>query len=345
MKVKTKAVIVSDLTEENIKVENSGETVKQSLADMIKGQDEAAKAPSLPFYVWIKIIVLGALVLLFFRDEVIQLWKTWRGNVNWSHGFIIPFFSCYLIYAWWDKITKIPCRIWLPGIFVILLAMVGKAYGLIVLHNMWSAQLMLPLMIWGLVLYLCGPRMAMVLFVPIFFLELAMPLPDRLYNLMSLPMQNLSARMATSILQLFGVQISVSASYMQVVSISGVHHSLEVAEACSGMRSLMAFIALGVAMAYLDERPFWERLVIMLAGIPIALICNILRVTLTCSMFVLDMKELGEGFMHNMMGMALLVPALILLFLLAKLLDGLYVEEDDDVSDASGGDDAAEVKS
>lgn len=335
------------MSEEKLKVGNPGEAVKASLADMIKGQDEATKAPSLPFYVWIKIAVLGALVLLFFRDEVIQLWKTWRGNVNWSHGFIIPFFSCYLVYAWWDKIIKTRSSVFPPGLLVVVAAMFGKAAALIIFHNMWLSQLMIPLMIWGLVLYLCGLRMAMMLFVPIFFLELAMPLPDRLYNMISLPMQNLSAKMATGILQLFGVQISVSASYMQVVSISGAHHSLEVAEACSGMRSLMAFIALGVAMAYMEERPFWERLVIMLAGIPIALICNILRVTLTCSMFVWDKKELGEGFMHNMMGMALLVPALLLLFLLAKLLDGLYVEEDDDEEDekTSEGKAAAEVKS
>ena len=107
----------------------------------------------------------------------------------------------------------------------------------------------------------------------------------------------------------------------------------------------MAFVALGVAMAFVEAKPFWQRLIIMLAGIPIAIFVNVLRVTATASMFYYDKPELGKDFMHHAMGIVLLIPALLLLFLLSVLLNKIYVEdnehedEDDkpdaDISDAS----------
>jgi exosortase len=163
--------------------------------------------------------------------------------------------------------------------------------------------------------------------------------------MISTPMQNLAASSSTVLLQFFGVKMSVSASYLKVTSISGQVYPIQVAEACSGMRSLMAFVALGVAMAYVEDRPFWQRLIIMVGGVPIALACNILRVAATCTMFVIDKRELGEDFMHNAMGMVLLIPALLLLMLLARLLNSIYVEVDEDEEtpsdDASGADSQA----
>jgi exosortase len=167
-------------------------------------------------------------------------------------------------------------------------------------------------------------------FVPIFFLALAMPWPEALYGKIALQLQNLAAMISTKILVLFGQEVTVSASNMQVTSVSGKTYPLTVAEACSGMRSLMAFFALGVAMAYVEERPLWQRLTIILAGIPIAIVVNILRVTATSTMYIIDQPELGQDFMHTAMGMVLLIPALLLLFLLTRFLDKLYVEEDEE---------------
>ena len=81
---------------------------------------------------------------------------------------------------------------------------------------------------------------------------------------------------------------------------------MDVAEACSGMRLLMAFLALGVAMAYLHYRPFWQRIVLLLSTIPIAILCNIIRVTITGFIYVLISPKYAQGIYHDMLGMAML---------------------------------------
>jgi len=103
----------------------------------------------------------------------------------------------------------------------------------------------------------------------------------------------------------------------------------------SWIRSLMAFVALSVALAYIEPRPIWQKIVLVLAGIPIAVACNILRVTLTGTMFVIDKPELGKDIMHEIMGMVLLVPALFLLLAILKLMQWLYISEDEE-EDQSG---------
>jgi exosortase len=293
------------------------------------------EAPSLQTYPitkssWVKLVILAGLVALLYRIELVKLANQWWADANWSHGFILPLFSLYLLYAWRFKLLSIRRKNCYWGWVFILLALLIRAATSTVFPNDWIQELSIPVLIFGLVWCLCGPRMARLTFVPIFFVILAMPLPKNLYQELSLPLQNLAAKLSTGLLRLFGAHIEVSASFMEVTTRSGQVQQLEVAEACSGMRSLMAFVALGVIMAYIEDRPFWQRVTIILAGIPIALLVNVLRVATTSTMFWIDKKELGEDFMHMFMGIVLLIPALLLLFAFTRLLDSLYEEVEDE---------------
>lgn len=307
----------------------------RSLADMIAPSEEPRDVYPVDSSVWVKAAVLAGVMALLYWTDLQSLVRLWLSDSNWSHGFIIPFFSLFLIYNWRHQILATPRRISYWGWLFILSAVLIRAVALIFLHNIWIAELTIPLLIFGVVWYLCGPRIARLMLVPIFFLALAMPLPDSIYQSISLRLQNLAAALSTGLLHVFGVQISVTASFMEVTSMSGQVYPVQVAEACSGVRSLMAFVALGVAMAYVQERPFWQRAIIILMGIPIALVVNILRVAATSSMYVYDQPELGQDFMHTAMGMLLLIPALLLLFLLTQLLDSLFLDVDEDEEDDS----------
>jgi exosortase len=170
---------------------------------------------------------------------------------------------------------------------------------------------------------------------PIGYLVFAMPVSARAYRSISLPLQNFAAKVSTAVLQIAGVEIRVTSSHMYVTSISQQVHELTVAEACSGVRSLMAYVALAVAWAYLEDRPVWQRIVIVVAAVPVAIFCNVLRVLITCTMYVIDRPELGQGVMHEFAGMVMLVPALGLLWLLSVVMNSLFIE-DDDVDDAEG---------
>jgi exosortase len=188
----------------------------------------------------------------------------------------------------------------------------------------------MPIVLFGLVLYVAGPAVAKLSALPIFYLCLAMPIPRLWYTQLATPLQELAAQSSCLLLRLFGVVIRVTASRLEIVSQSGRTYDLTVVEACSGVRSLIAYVALGVAWAYLETRPVWQRVALVLAAVPIALLCNVLRVAVTCSMFVADRPELGRDFMHEFMGLAMLVPAVVLFWLLGRLLGALYVEDDEE---------------
>jgi exosortase len=184
--------------------------------------------------------------------------------------------------------------------------------------------------LFGLVLYLGGPRVMRVAWLPILFLIFALPIPELLYARFSLPLQNIAAKGAVVIVQLLGVDISSNASSLHLSSQSGVPRDLTVAEACSGMRLLMAFLALGVATAYLDYKPLWQRVILVGAAIPIAVFCNTLRVSITCWMYYIDKAELGQDFMHYFTGVLMLIPALGMLWVLSWLLKLTLVDVEED---------------
>jgi exosortase len=162
----------------------------------------------------------------------------------------------------------------------------------------------------------------------------ALPIPELLYSRIAVPLQNIAAAGAVIILKILGVDITSTASALDIISRTGVTHGLTVAEACSGMRLLMAFCALGVAMAYLDYKPVWQRLILVAAAVPIAVFCNVLRVAITCWMYYIDKPELGQDFMHTFTGVLMLIPAFGLLWVLSWILHHVFVEEEHEETDS-----------
>jgi exosortase len=144
-----------------------------------------------------------------------------------------------------------------------------------------------------------------------------------------MPMQKLSATIAGVLLDLVPeMETTVTGVVIEVIY-KGKHlePALNVAEACSGMRLLMAFLALGVAMAYLHYRPLWQRLVLLASTIPIAIFCNFVRVTVTGFIFVLIHPRYTQGIYHDALGLAMLPLAFASYWFLAWFMSSLFVEE------------------
>lgn len=300
-----------------------------SLADMVTLSTPAASPAAISRGALIKIGVLGALFVALNFWQFRVLINAWIKDANWSHGFIIPLFSLYLLYVRRDELFRTECRVCLWGLPLLVVSLLVMALGFYPISNYWICQLSMVGMLLGLVLYLAGPRMALLTWLPICYLALGMPLPGSLYTDIAYPLQRIAAASSAFLLKVSGVALEVTESHMDITSIGGTVHPMDVAEACSGVRSLMAFIALGIAMAYVEPRPLWQRITLVAATAPITIACNILRVTATAEMFVIDKPELGKDVMHEMMGMVLLVPALGMLLLLSWLLKSMFVEADD----------------
>jgi len=273
-----------------------------------------------------KVGVLTALFLAANYWQLPILARTWWSDFNWNHGFVFPLFSLFLLYSRYDDLRQAPRRVCLAGLPVMIVAILVTVLAFYPVQTYWFAHLGMILLLGGLVLYLAGPAILRVTALPIAFLAFAMPWPKRLYQAVALPLQELAAWVTTILLRLFGVVIQLRASTLRIQSLSGRWHELTVAEACSGVRALMAFLALGVAMAYLEDRPAWQRVVIILLGVPIAIACNCIRVAITCTMYVLDRPDLGRDFMEAFVGMLLLIPAFFMYWGVGGLLRRLFVE-------------------
>jgi exosortase len=300
-----------------------------SLADVLGPAPTVSLGESFPPLTLLKIAVLAVLLLALHFWQIDWLVKKWVGDLNWTHGFVIPLFSLYLIYSRREELAAAPRSTNLLGLVLMMLGLLGEVVSVVAVRNYWLVQLCMVVMVFGLVLYLAGGKVIRLTWLPILFLVFALPIPDALYGRVSLPLQHLSAKGAVGMLRLLGVQISAVASRLDVVSRSDPSrvHTLTVAEACSGMHLLMAFLALGVAMAYLDYKPIWQRVILVASAVPIAVFCNVIRVAITCWMYHIDREEMGQGFMHYFTGLLMLIPAFLLLWLLALVLKHIFLEE------------------
>jgi exosortase len=278
---------------------------------------------------WVKIAVFAGLLGAVHHWQLPLLVGIWRRDLNWSHGFLIPLFSLYLLYARREELRAAPRRICLWGLPILIFGLIWQILAYYPVRNNWLTFLSMTVILFGLVLYLAGPQVIRLTWVPIFFLAFAMPLPKRLYTQIALPLQEFAALASTILLRIFGTEIEVTKSHLTIAGRSGAPYELTVAEACSGVRSLMAFVAIGVAIAYLENRPTWQRVILVIMTIPIAILINVIRVSITGTMYVIDRPELGQKFMHEFLGMVMLIPAFLLLWALGWLLQHLLIEEEE----------------
>ena len=283
----------------------------------------------------IRVAILAALFTALHWRLLDWLVRSWWYNNNWSHGFLIPLFSLYLVYSRRQEVRQARRRVYWPAlVLMVFFALLEVAImGIPGVRSYWLLGGAMVGMLFALVLYLGGPRLAYLLWLPVFYLLLSLPVTTSLYVRIAYPLQEFAAAGAVKALQMFGVQITRAASHLTLTSQSLQQHELTVAEACSGMRLLMAFFALGVATAYLETRPVWQRIVLVGAALPIAILCNVLRVAITCTMFYIDRPELGKGVLHNFTGMLMLIPAFGMLWALGWLISRLFIEVEDDEDD------------
>jgi exosortase len=303
---------------------------KTGLADIVGGALEPAPAQLFGRGTMLRLAALAALFAVGHWWQLTQMVARWYHETNWSYCFLIPLFSLFLLYVRHNDLAALRWRPTWWGLPVVLAAVFGELTSFFVLQNNWIFQINMVLMLLGLVLMLGGWSALRLLWLPVAFLFFALPLPDQLYTQISLPLQNFVTRCTGAMLHLFGAKVETSASQLTVTSVTGVVHPLQVIEACSGIRSLTAFVALSVVFAYLQNRPVWQRVVLVLMAVPVAVLCNVLRVAITASMFIADKPEWGSDFMHEVAGFALMVPAALMLWLLSWVMQSLYVEVDEE---------------
>ncbi len=284
---------------------------------------------NLGVHTYIKVLILAAAVYSVFHTEVYSTVYRWIIDSSWSHGFIIPFFSLYFINQRKKEILSLKPHPNYLGFVFLLCSLVVYYLDVFVYRFGYIMPLMIIPTIGSIVLFIGGWKLVKYTWLPIVYIVFAIPLPASIYNDLTIPMRTHDAQIAAGILNLVrGLEANANGVVIDVVY-KGVRlePGLDVAEACSGMRLLMAFLALGVAMAYLHYRPIWQRLVLMASTVPIALLCNIVRVTVTGFIYILWDPMYAQGIYHDMLGLSMLPLAFGLYGGLAWFMSNLVVEE------------------
>jgi exosortase len=307
---------------------------KGSLADLVSVSEEPQVPHRLPAEAYIKLAVLGVLFVIvnFWFDDFWQwqiLWRNWLHESDWQHGLVIPFFSLYLIYSRRHELLSVPRKASFWGLPVMIGSLLLITVGYYPIGTPFVSHVGMVFLLLGLVLYVAGSHVTRIVYVPILYWLFAMPWPKMLYSRIAFPLQNLAAKGSALMLGLFGVDITATGSALDIVNIHHNPVSLEVAEACSGIHSLMAYLALGVALAYLEDRPLWQRVTLVLCIVPVAIFTNILRVAITATMYYIDHRDWGDKFMHELTGLLMLLPTFLILWLLSWMLKRLFVEVED----------------
>jgi len=260
--------------------------------------------------------------VLLYLDDWARLIPRWWSDPNYTHGFFVPLFSLYFVWEKWDTVSSIARRPSWLGLPLLLIGLAVKLWTAF-FPSPFVACVSMIFVISGVVLLTAGTRVFREVAVPILFLLLMMPLPVPIYNQIALPLRRIAAIVSTTVLQGVGIPVLREGN---VIRLPG--RTLEVAEACSGMRLMTGFIALGVAFAYLSRRPVWERVVLVASTIPIAVFANVVRVTGTAFLAHWGYNSLVDGPPHAATALVLFVFAAGLLWVEYRVLSRLFIYDE-----------------
>jgi len=259
-----------------------------------------------------------ALAIAIYTPILRGLVGNWIENEDYSHGFLIVPLSLYFIWERRDKLASLPVEPSWWGLPLLLLSSVTLFIGRLGVEYM-NMRISFVLMISGLALMLLGRRIYRVLAFPLLFLFLMVPLPQSIVNTIAFPLQLIAASLAVDVLHLVRVPALLEGNIIHLAN-----GPLFVAEACSGLRSLMALVTLGVVFAYFFRRNFIERLIIVASTIPIAILVNSFRVALTGVLAYYFGQEAAGGVVHETQGLFTFGIAFLLLLFEAWLLSQIW---------------------
>jgi len=250
---------------------------------------------------------------------LVDLWKIWMRDDEYSSGLLVPILAVYILWTRRRTITKCPIKPSILGIFLFLGAQLLRFFGLLFLYGS-AERLSLALSIFALVLLMFGWQFFKKVATILLFLCLMLPWPNRIRAAVSLPLQRWSTSSAVFCLELMGYEILREGN---VIHIGG--STVAVAEACNGLRMITAFIVICGLVVLLIKRAWWEKLIILASSLPIALLCNTIRLTITAIFFTILEGEYWEKVFHDFGGYAMMPLALAAVVAELRLLEKLTI--------------------
>jgi exosortase len=263
---------------------------------------------------WFAVLSLSTLVVIMYASVLTSLARQWWDDPNYGHGFLVPLFAGYVLWRKRDQWHTLPFRPSNFGFAIILFAI-----GLLILGmlgaELFLTRLSLIIFIFGSVLFLAGSQALRWMAFPLGYLLFMIPLPAIVYYQLTFPLQLLASRLGAGGLVALGIHTVREGNLLFLPNCT-----LNVVEACSGIRSLLSLLAAVVAFAYLAEPANWKRAVLAIASIPIAIATNGLRLVATGMLSYFFRPTVDSGMVHLALGLGFFVLAFLSIVLIHKLL-------------------------
>src|ERR1043166_2362455 len=255
---------------------------------------------------WVSIAWFTALLVAAYFPILKFLVHQWSVDENVGHGFFVPLVAAYVA---WKRREEMRALEFKPAWWGVGVMLWGAAQGY---FGMLGAELFLQrtavlISLLGVLLVLGGTPLVRGLAFPLLLLPFMIPIPSVIYTQIPFPLQMFASRVAEACLSLIGIPVLRDGNILELAS-----QKLSVAEACSGIRSLLSLSFLSLVYAYFFDNRVWMRWVLLISTAPIAILANAGRVTITGILSQYD-PELAHGFFHSLEGWIIFLTALVML--------------------------------
>ncbi len=254
-----------------------------------------------------ELLLTSLLLLLLYGGILLGMAADWYRDANYAHGFLVPFIAGYFVYQRRSELaeSQVSPSVW--GLPIVLLALVQLTAGTL-MREQFTVRTSLLLLCMGMVLYFGGGAIFRLLFLPLGYLLFMVPLPYLVHDAVAFPLRQFVTMISVGFLQIIGLTVLREGNIIMFPAFS-----LEVADACSGIRSLISIVALSVALAFLLRLSPLERWLLVLSAVPVAIATNALRVILTGVLGRYLGVAAAQGFFHEFAGLTIFALAMVLL--------------------------------
>jgi exosortase len=258
-------------------------------------------------------VTIGVVVLVCYAPILARLISQWIADPDMGHGFFVPLVSGYIVWQRRSQLIALkpePSR-W--GLLIVIWGAIQMMIGVLG-TELFTSRTAFVITVIGVVAALGGKPFLRALAFPLALLFLMVPIPTVVYNQLTFPLQMLASQLAAGALSLLSIPVLRDGNILELAN-----GRLSVVEACSGIRSLLSLTFLSLVYGYFFEKKTWIRVTLFLATIPIAILANGGRVTLTGILYEVR-PELAEGFFHESTGLVIFFAAAVILFFIHQIL-------------------------
>ncbi len=269
---------------------------------------------------YIAIFIFSLSFIWAFWPNISDLFRMWQTSDEYSSGMLVPVMAGFLLYNRL-KVDSAKPKVFWPALLMLLFAQITRICG-VLLMSAFLERAALLIAIYSAILLILGHRVFIKHYSIMLFLVLMIPLPNSIHSIISPSLQKWATHSAVFILEMFGYNVMTEGNIINIGSTS-----VAVAEACNGLRMITAFFVTTGLISLIIHKPSWQKVVVIISTLPIALICNTVRLVITSIAFTMIKAQQWEKLFHDFGGFAMMPLAILLVIAELAFMNMLIVAD------------------